>query len=277
MAYLSLKSDYVFKKLFGEEPDILMDLLNAILDLPKDESIKELTVLNPEIPKELISDKTSIFDIRAINQSGEQIIIEMQAFPQYFFVQRALFYWAKTYASQLERGDDYQQLKKVYSINFIDFNLIDTKEYHSVFDIISRDNLDIQLTEDFEMHFLEIKKFPNTTAFADKLDIWMYIIANTEKIGDDIMKTIVDKQPVMKQVFDRLDKMSMNKTLLTEYEIRKRAVMDEKASAQYSYNKGIEDGIEKVAIKLLDILDDSAIAEKTGLSLESVKKLRNNQ
>ncbi len=277
MTYLSLKSDYVFKKLFGEEPDILMDLLNSILDLPSEQTIKELTVLNPEIPKELVSEKTSIFDIRALNQNGEQIIIEMQAFPQYFFVQRALFYWAKTYASQLEKGDNYQQLKKVYSINFLDFNLIDTKEYHTVFDIISRDNTDIQLTEDFEMHFLEIKKFPNTTAFTDKLDIWMYIINNTEMIEENVMKTIVDKQPVMKQVFDRLDKMSMNKTLLTEYEIRKRAVMDEKARTQYSYNKGIEDGIEKVAIKLLDILDDSAIAEKTGLSLESVKKLRNNQ
>jgi len=57
----------------------------------------------------------------------------------------------------------------------------------------------------------------------------MYIINNAESLGDDIMRTIVDKQPVMGRVFDRLDKMSMNKTLLSEYEIRKRAAMDEKA------------------------------------------------
>ncbi len=110
MAYLSLKSDFIFKTLFTGEPDILVDLVNAVLDLPEGLRIKELTILNPEIPKEIVSDKTSIFDIRAVNEGGEQIIIEMQAFSQSFFVKRALYYWAKTYTSQLSRGDEYHLL-----------------------------------------------------------------------------------------------------------------------------------------------------------------------
>lgn len=38
--------------------------------------------------------------------------------------------------------------------------------------------------------------------------------------------------------------------------------------------EGIKEGIKEVAIKLLDILDDKTISEKTGLDIEKVKELR---
>jgi len=93
------------------------------------------------------------------------------------------------------------------------------------------------------------------------------------------MRTIVDKQPVMKRLFDRLDKMSMNKTLLSEYDIRKRAAMDEKARLDYSFEKGIEKGIEKerfdAARKMLsDGLDIKIIMKYTGLSEAEVNDLK---
>ena len=37
---------------------------------------------------------------------------------------------------------------------------------------------------------------------------------------------------------------------------------------------GREEGIKEVAMKLLDILDDKTISEKTGLDIEKVKELR---
>ena len=44
------------------------------------------------------------------------------------------------------------------------------------------------------------------------------------------------------------------------------------------FSKGVEQGIEEskrqVDISLLDILDDETIAAKTGLDLDTVKKLR---
>jgi len=41
--------------------------------------------------------------------------------------------------------------------------------------------------------------------------------------------------------------------------------------------EGKEEGKTDVAINLLDILDDEVISEKTGLSLENVKQLRNKK
>lgn len=47
---------------------------------------------------------------------------------------------------------------------------------------------------------------------------------------------------------------------------------------KYLEEKGKEEGIKEskkeIAIKLLDILDDETIAEKTGLDIEEVKRLR---
>ncbi len=39
MAFLSLKSDFIFKTLFSQQPDLLVDLVNAVLDLPEGLSI----------------------------------------------------------------------------------------------------------------------------------------------------------------------------------------------------------------------------------------------
>ena len=41
--YLDPKSDLVFKKIFGEHPNLLKDFLNAILPLPQDCTIESLT------------------------------------------------------------------------------------------------------------------------------------------------------------------------------------------------------------------------------------------
>ncbi|SHI01666.1 hypothetical protein SAMN02745196_02360 [Clostridium collagenovorans DSM 3089] len=43
---------------------------------------------------------------------------------------------------------------------------------------------------------------------------------------------------------------------------------------KYLEEKGKEESKKEIAIKLLDILDDETIAEKTGLDLEEVKRLR---
>ena len=93
------------------------------------------------------------------------------------------------------------------------------------------------------------------------------------------MRTIVDKQPGMGKVFEKIDKLSMNKTLLSEYDIRKRAAMDEKARLDYSFEKGIQKGIEKnsfeIAKKMLRKgLPVSDIIEFTGLSKDEILKLQ---
>ena len=74
------KIDYAFKRLFGMERnrDLLIDLINAVLDLPPGEQVAEVEILNPFNPQESSSDKLSIVDIKARDQQGRHFNVEMQ-------------------------------------------------------------------------------------------------------------------------------------------------------------------------------------------------------
>ena len=71
-----LLDDYIFKRTFTRDnPNgILRDLLESILDI----KIKNVQVLNAEIPKDLIDEKASKLDIRAEIDKDKIINIEMQ-------------------------------------------------------------------------------------------------------------------------------------------------------------------------------------------------------
>ncbi|MCX6957200.1 MAG: PD-(D/E)XK nuclease family transposase, partial [Verrucomicrobiae bacterium] len=46
--YLDPKNDFIFKRIFGQHPELLKSFLNAILPLPEDCVIESLTYLPTE-------------------------------------------------------------------------------------------------------------------------------------------------------------------------------------------------------------------------------------
>ena len=88
------KIDYAFKHLLGRERNvgILGHLLNAVLQPPADERIVTLEILNPFNDKESLDDKLSILDIKARDQKGRQLNIEMQMLPDLHFPRRIAYY-----------------------------------------------------------------------------------------------------------------------------------------------------------------------------------------
>jgi len=75
---LTPKLDLVFKKLFAEHTGILINLLNAVLGLPKNQRIRSVRVRNPIILPEEITQKFIVLDVLATDRSGRSFEIEMQ-------------------------------------------------------------------------------------------------------------------------------------------------------------------------------------------------------
>ena len=50
--YLNPKADLTFKKVFGEHPDLVMSLLNALLPLEEGKQIEHVEYLTPEMVPE---------------------------------------------------------------------------------------------------------------------------------------------------------------------------------------------------------------------------------
>ena len=121
---LPLYNDFIFKALLVKNPDILLDILNSFPTFQGLQRIKQITILNPELPKSTDLEKGSILDIRATDESGRSFLIEMQGTPKPFLSERLVLYWAKVFAGSIIKGDEYSILPKVFSISFLNFNLI---------------------------------------------------------------------------------------------------------------------------------------------------------
>lgn len=128
--------------------------------------------MNPYTDKDSPQDKQSIFDIQAKTEEGKLINIEMQLFNRYDNEKRTLYYWSKQYASQLEEGRPYKNLKKCVTINILNFSILSGDQYHNVFHL-REDRSGISLTDDLEIHFLELSKLNNQqTAVSGGLLNW---------------------------------------------------------------------------------------------------------
>ncbi len=157
MKLLDPKLDVVFKMLFADERN--RELLCALLSAVLDQNITDIEVLNPDIPKESVSEKGVVLDIRARLTSGEHTNIEMQTTSHPGLRQRVLYYWSRSYTSQLGRGDRYVELAGAVSIFILNFEELATKRYHSVFRVLEiHDHM--PLSDDLCIHVLELPKLP---------------------------------------------------------------------------------------------------------------------
>ena len=110
---LSLKNDYLFKAVYGNDDDdskfILISLLNKILGRKKNPIVK-LEYKNPFQAKEYVEDKETVLDIKAITESNEIIDIEMQIVWYKDMPERLIFYMGGLIRESLKAGETYDRM-----------------------------------------------------------------------------------------------------------------------------------------------------------------------
>ena len=180
MLQLTPKNDIIFKKIFGTEGNelILKDFLSSIIEEP----IKQIEVeKDTRLEKEELNDKVGILDIKAKLDNGTQVNVEMQLVNQKNMEKRTLFYWGKLYTGSIHEGETFYQLKKTITINLLDFNYFDTKEYHTKWHIVEDKEKDKVLTDVLEIHFIELKKFIKSDKKPEnKKEEWLYFLDYTK-------------------------------------------------------------------------------------------------
>ena len=112
-----LTNDYLFHAVFQTNKRVLKELLAAILHLDFSH-IRELEILNPILLGETLNEKTCILDLFLLMNDNTRINIEMQVASTDYYMDRALLYACRAY-DNLERGEEYQQLKPVVHISLL--------------------------------------------------------------------------------------------------------------------------------------------------------------
>jgi len=302
MQFADPKNDIAFKKIFGNEKhkEILISFLNAVLDFKDEKAIVDVTLANPyQVPK--IPDlKETILDIKAKNKAGETFIVEMQKKDVGDFTKRSLYYTSKAYVSQLKKGKDYTQLKRVYFIGILNFTIFESENYISRHLIINQETMKQDL-EDFEFTFIELPKFTKELDQLESiLDKWIYFIKHANDLK--MVPTQYQQERIFQDAFEIATQSAWDEKELEVYEYIAIKEADELNALRTAEEKGLQKGLRKglekgkeeglkegiekgkeegkkekaleIAKGLLDILDDVTIASKTGLSVEDVQSLR---
>ena len=236
------KLDLVFKKIFGDvrNTDILTDFLATVLEISPSE-ITEVEILDNEVVPDILISKFSRLDLKITINRTTSVNIEIQVLNYGNYKERTLFYWAKMYTGDLQKQEDYLNLKNTIAINVIDFNLFDCKEYHSTFKIFEEHRQEL-LTDKFRIDFLELRKAKECKergSMVDKKQMWMDFL-NTNAEDDETLDRLSTSSPVMQKAVAVLRKMSADEKELYEIEQREKAVRDEVSARAYERQQGIE-------------------------------------
>lgn len=110
--------DCVFKALLGSEENksLLIHFLNAVMDLPNGERIKEVHLLNPVNEKRHQQDKLTVVDVKAIDESGNIYQVDVQRQLHAAIEERMGHNWATILGGQLIEGEDFSEVRPVVSI-----------------------------------------------------------------------------------------------------------------------------------------------------------------
>ncbi len=116
-----IRFDWAMKRLLRQKANfgILEGLLTTLLGM----KIHIQHLLESESNQEDENDKYNRVDMLAENDKGELFLIEVQNNTEYAYFQRMLFGTSKLVTEYIKKGQGYDKVRKVYSVNIVYFQL----------------------------------------------------------------------------------------------------------------------------------------------------------
>ena len=197
--YLDPKADLTFKKVFGEHPDLVTSLLNALLPFKKGEEIESVEYLSPELVPENPLRKFSIVDVRCRDNRGRQFLVEMQMVWSRECKQRVMFNSAKAYVRQLDSKEEYHLIEPVYSLNIVnDIFEKDISDYYHYYRMVHEKHTD-KVIDGLHLVFVELPKFTPQTISEKKMQVlWLRYLTEIEERTKEVPQELLDNPEISK-------------------------------------------------------------------------------
>ena len=282
MTFINPKTDYAFKKIFASKDSkgILISFLNATI-YEGNPTIADLEIIDPNLPPKIAGLKDSSLDVKAQLADGTLVIIEMQVLNVESFGKRVLYNAAKTYASQLQKGQGYRMLKPVIALTITDFEMFKNSDRLISRFVYKETTTNIEYTDNnIELVFVELPKFTKKLSQVESLtDKWIYFMKYANTLTQ--VPQTMDVVPEIHQAFDIANQVNLNPDELEALERQEMFIYDQQGVIIKANREGREEGREEamqaVARQLLDRLDDETISQTTGLSIEEIRNLRSER
>jgi len=118
---LLVRFDWAAKRILRDKANF--GVIEGLLTVLLKEKITIQQMLESESNQDSPEDKFNRVDIKAINSKGEIIIVEIQLTRQLYYLERILYGVSKAITEHITLGSKYDNVKKVYSVNILYFDL----------------------------------------------------------------------------------------------------------------------------------------------------------
>lgn len=287
-ATLNRLNDVFFKSLMGDNnrKELTLSFLNAVLREDDDNKFTDVEFKEQELEPTMEDGKSPRLDIVATLNDGTMVDIEVQVSTQKFMPKRSLFYWSRMYSNQAVKGDDYINLKRAVTINLLKFSLLPEQNWHNRCFITVEDSNRI-LTDDLEMHFLELPKLKvSDLRPLRKLEAWGAYFCG--QCSGKEKEEIIMAEPAIKKALKYENYFINDSRMRRLYEMKEDGIRDyisgvneaKREGRAEGRAEGIVEGERKkamqVAKKLLLLnMDLDTICSTTGLSVEEINEITN--
>ena len=122
-----IRFDWAVKRMLRDKANFAV--LEGLVTVLLGEKIVIVELLESEGNQDSSDAKFNRVDIKAKNSKGEIIIVEVQLTRQLYYLQRMLYGVSKAITEHIQIGHKYDQVKKVYSINILYFDLGQGSDY----------------------------------------------------------------------------------------------------------------------------------------------------
>jgi len=274
MTFINPKTDYAFKKIFGalDSKGILISFLNAMI-YDGNPTIEDLEIINPNLPPKITGLKDTYLDVKARLADDTLVIIEMQVLNVESFGKRVLYNAAKTYASQLQKGQGYRMLQPVIALTLTDFEMFENSDRLISRFVYKEVTTNLKYPDnDLELVFVELPKFTKELSQLETLvDKWIYFMKYANTLTQ--VPPTMDIVPEIHQAFDIANQVNLSADQLEDLERQEMFIYDQ----QGALLKARKEEKLGIARQLLDRLDDETISQTTGLSIEEIRNLRSDR
>ncbi len=271
---LNLSDDFLFSKVFSDA-EVCRQVLEKILKV----KIKRIKFVESQKSIDLVMDSKAIrLDIYVQDEKETIYNVEMQndKYPdESHLPKRSRYYQGNMDLDLIQKGESYLGLKKSFVIFICTFDPIGVGRHIYTFQNTCQEDFNLTLNDERAIIYL------NTRGKLDDVDeslkeLLRYIENTTECNAEE------SKSSLIKMLNNKVSQVKQDKRLEVEYmtllEIKERELQK---GIKIGIEQGIEQGKEEekveIAQNLLDVLDDETIALKTGLTIEEVRRLRNEK
>lgn len=243
-----IRFDWAVKRLLRDKANF--SVLEGLVTVLLNEPVKITEILESEGNQESEEDKFNRVDIKAKNQREEIIIVEVQLTRELHYLERILLGVSKAITEHIQLGNKYDQVKKVYSISIVYFDLGKGSDYlyHGTtqfFGVHSKDQLKMTSRESgvirmktpdeiFPEYFIiRVNEFNNVAK--TPLEEWIDYLKNGH-IKDDTTT------PGLSEARQKLLYLSMSKEERIAYDRHISAVMVQNDVLSTAKLEGLEEG-----------------------------------